>query len=319
MMKKTLVALAAVAVTGGAFAQAVLTGEVAYKFSSETAANSTLSGFGIGAADITIATTEDIPDVGKVSASMNLDGSSGRSSGATAGDVTLGLALTNGLTIKMGSTQGGSYLGSGLASAGADYDANLSGKVFSGRTNNDFISISASLMEGMKISYAHAEADVVAGTGSASALGTTTQAYDTLGLTYASGNLAADVYARTYNNQVASTLTSAQYKSRGSVSYDLGVAKIGAGIDTTNYTYGNTNTQSGFGVNIPMGRLSVGGQVASVVTSGGTSNYSRSGVIAGGKYKFSDRTYAVAQYYSYDAGSTVSNTSGYLFILYNTF
>ena len=103
------------------------------------------------------------------------------------------------------------------------------------------------------------------------------------------------------------------------MSYDLGVAKIGAGIDTTNYTYGNTNTQSAFGINIPMGALSVGGQLSSVVTSGGTSNYSRSGVMVGGKYDFSKRTYAVAQYYNYDAGSTVSNTSGYRFVVYNTF
>jgi len=318
-MKKTLVALAAVAAAGGAFAQSTLTGEVAYGFFSETAANSTLSGWGTEAADFTIATTEDVPELGKVTASMSLDGSGGRGANSTVNDIKLGLAMTNGLAITTGSVKGGSYLGQGLASAGAAYELNMSGKTLSSRTSNDFIAVAMTVMPGTKLSYTHTEADVVIGTGSASASGTTTQAYDTLSLSYTAGALAADVGVRTYNNQVASSLTSAQQKSRGSVSFDMGVAKIGAGVDSTNYTYGNTDTQSAFGINIPMGSLSIGGQVASRVTSGGTSNYSRSGTLVGGMYSFSARTYAVAQYYSYDAGSTVSNTSGYIFCLYNTF
>ena len=71
-----------------------------------------------------------------------------------------------------------------------------------------------------------------------------------------------------------------------------------------------------------MGALSIGGQLAAVVTSGNSasaSNYNRSGAMLGGKCAFSKRTYAVGQYFSYDAGSTVSNTSGYRFVLYNTF
>jgi len=318
-MKKTLVALAAVAAAGGAFAQSTLTGEVSYGFASVTAANSTLSGFGLEAADITIATTEDVEGLGKMSASINIDASSGRDVGTTAGDVKLGLALTNGLAITTGNVKGSSYLGSGLAAAGADFEVNMSGKILSSRTSNDFIGLTFEVMPGAKLSYTHTEADSAIGTGSASAAATTTQAYDTVALAYSSGALAANVQARTYNNQVASSTTSAQYKSRGSVSFDMGVAKIGAGVDSTNYTYGNTDTQSAFGITIPMGALTLGGQVASRVTSGGTSNYSRSGTLAGGMYSFSKRTYAFAQYYNYDAGSTVSNTSGYIFGLYNTF
>jgi hypothetical protein len=311
--------LAAVAAAGGAFAQSTLTGEISYGFSSETAANSTLSGFGLEAADFTVATTEEIEGLGKVSASLNFDGSGGRSSSATTGDMKLGLTLTNGLAITSGSVKGGSYLGQGLASAGAAFELNMSGKTLSSRTTNDFVALTVEVMPGAKLSYTHTEADVAIGTGAASAAGTTTQAYDTVSLAYSAGALAVDVGARTYNNQVASTTTSAQYKSRGSVSYDMGVAKIGAGVDTTNYTYGNTDTQSAFGITIPMGAATIGGQLASRVTSGGTSNYSRSGSIVGGTYSFSKRTYAVAQYYNYDAGSTVSNTSGYIFALYNTF
>ena len=57
MMKKTLVALAAVAVTGGAFAQSVLTGDIAYGFSSVTSNSSTTSGFGLNAADLYVNTS----------------------------------------------------------------------------------------------------------------------------------------------------------------------------------------------------------------------------------------------------------------------
>jgi hypothetical protein len=319
MMKKTLVALAAVAAAGGAFAQSTMTGELAYGFSSETAANSTLSGFGLEAADITISTTEDIEGVGKVAASMNFDASGGKGSNATTGDAILALTLTNGMKITGGSTKGSSYLAQGLASAGAAYELNMSGKILGSRTSNDFVSVSMPLMEGIKLTYTHTEADVTIGTGSASALNTSTQAYDTVSIDYAAGALAANVQARTYNQQIASSTSSAQSRSRAAASYDLGVAKIGAGVENTNYTYGNTKSDSAFGITIPMGALSIGGQVASTTTSGGTSNYSRSGAIVGGMYSLSKRTYAVAQYYSYDAGSTVSNTSGYIFTLYNTF
>jgi hypothetical protein len=322
MMKKTLVALAAVAVTGGAFAQATLTGEVAYGFASTTAANSTLSGFGLEAADFTIATAEDIEGVGKVAASINLDASGGRSSSATTGDVTISLTLANGLKIAGGSTQGASYLGQGLASAGAAYEWNMSGKILGSRTTNDYISFSMPLMEGTKVTYTHTEADVAIGTGSASALNTTTQAYDTISLDYTAGALAANVQARTYNQQVASSTSSASSRSRAAASYDLGVAKIGAGVENTNYMYGNSKSDSAFGLTIPMGAANIGGQFVSTSTSGNataSSNYTRTGAIFGGTYSLSKRTYAVAQYYSYDAGSTVSNTSGYIFALYNTF
>ena len=307
------------AVTGGAFAQSTMTGEVAYGFASKTAANSTLSGWGLEAADITIATTEAIEGLGKVDASLNLDASGGRSSSATTGDVTLSLTLTSGMKISGGSTQGSSYLGQGLASAGAAYELNMSGKILGSRTNNDFIAVSVPLMEGAKLTFNHTEADVAIGAGSASALGTSTQAYDTVSMDYAAGALAVNVQARTYNQQIASSETSKSSRSRAAASYDLGVAKIGAGVENTNFMYGNSQSDSGFGLTIPLGAANIGGQVVSAVTSGGTTNYSRSGAIFGGTYSLSKRTYAVAQYYSYDAGSTVSNTSGYIFALYNTF
>jgi len=322
MMKKTLVALAAVAVTGGAFAQSVMTGAVGFKFSSLTAANVMTSGWGVADGSITVKSTDDVEGLGKFDASINLAADSGNGSNMTAGNLSVSLTMASGVKLTGSSTYGGSYLGSGLAAAGADYDTNMSGKIFSSRSSNDAISVSIPLIDGVKLGYTHTEADATAGTGSAAASGTITQQYDTVTLTYAAGALAADVGFRNYNNQIASTSTSASSQNRGSVSYDLGVAKIGFGVVSTNYTYGNTNVQSGLGINIPMGKLSIGGQLATVATSGNASsasNYNRSGTMFGGMYSFSKRSYATAQYYSYDAGSTVSNTSGYSVTLYNTF
>jgi hypothetical protein len=321
MMKKTLVALAAVAVTGGAFAQSVLTGEIAYGFSSVNANNVTTSGFGLDAADVTFATSEDVEGLGKLSVSLNWDGSGGRNASLTAGDQSVTLVTAGGMTLFAGSVKGASYLGQGIASAGSSYDDNLSGKNISSRTSNDVLSAKMTLTDTLTLSVSHTEADVALGTGSALAVGATTQRYNTASLTFKAGQLSADGGYRSYDNQIANSTSSANTQSRASVGYDLGVAKIGAGMTTTTYMYGNTSTQSLLGVNVPLGALKVGGQYGQNVTSGNatsTSNYTRTGMILGSQYDFSKRTYLVGHWYSYDAGNSI-NTTGYYFALYNTF
>ena len=321
-MKKTLVALAAVAVTGGAFAQATLTGDVAYGFTSSTAANSTVSGFGLEAADLYFNISEDIEGVGKLDANINIDAAeSGRASGVQSGDIQMSLTTASGIKLSGGSTQGASYLSQGVASAGTAYEWNLSGKITAARTNNDFVAVSAPLMEGVKAGYTHTEADVSIGTGSAAALGAATQSYDTFSLDYAAGPLAVNVQARTYNGVVAASETYKQSRSRFAAAYDLGVAKIGDGVEATNFSYGNTQSDTAISISIPLGKLNIGGQIAQKATSGSatsSSNYTRTGSIFGGTYNLSKRTYVVGQVWSYDAGNT-TNTTGYGLAVYNTF
>ena len=321
-MKKTLVALAAVAATGGAFAQATLTGDVAYGFTSSTAANSTVSGFGLEAADLYFNISEDIEGVGKFAANINIDAAeSGRGSGVQSGDIQMSLTTASGIKLSGGSTQGASYLSQGVASAGTAYEWNLSGKITAARTNNDFVAVSAPLMEGVKAGYTHTEADVSIGTGSAAALGAATQSYDTFSLDYAAGPLAVNVQARTYNGVVAASETYKQSRSRFAAAYDLGVAKIGAGVEATNFSYGNTQSDTAISISIPLGNLNIGGQIAQKATSGSatsSSNYTRTGSIFGGTYNLSKRTYVVGQVWSFDAGNT-TNTTGYGLAVYNTF
>jgi hypothetical protein len=323
-------ALAAVAVTGGAFAQATMTGAIAYGFQSDTtSSNVTTSGFGMEDAEINFAVSEDLEGVGKLSAGLGIWWG-GRSTGAYSGDSNITLALSGGMKIVMKSAQAAEYLTGGIAGAGANFEADLTKTALLSRTNNDSVSVSLPIAEGTTLSVSHSEPDVVIGTGSAANVGilqtttataATVQPYDTVVLGYKAGGLVVDAQYRTYGRQETNNTVYANTKNRLSASYDLGAAKIGAGVDTTMYTYGNSNTKTLVGITIPMGSLTLGAQMLNVTASGNatsTSNYTRTGALAGGMYSLSKRTYLTGQYYTSDVGGT-SNQNGYLFSMYNTF
>ncbi len=325
MMKKTLVALAAVAATGGAFAQSVLTGDFAYGFSSATADQVTTSGMGLEWADIYINTSESVEGLGKLDVSFGLASDGGKGTSVYAGDHSITLTMASGVKIKAESATGSSYIAQGLASAGSAYEINLSNKLISARTINEAIIVTVPVAAGVSIVFAHAEADNVVGIGAGSSYAASSaqakQATNTVSLKYAAGALSVDAGYRSYNSVTETSESSATTKNRASASYDMGVAKIGVGVDTTNYSYGNAKTTSGVGINIPLGAVSIGGQFATVSTTGysdSTDNYTRNGSIFGAKYDLSKRTYLVGQYYSYDAGNT-TNSSGYFVGLFNSF
>ena len=323
MMKKTLVALAAVAATGGAFAQAVMTGYVAFGYESATSsANATTSGMGMDDAEINFAIAETIEGVGKLSATMGFT-NGGRGSSATGNDSTIKLTTDSGTAITMGTTKGASYLTGGVAAVGTNYNWDLSGRLFSSRTINDAVSVKIPLMEGLSLSIAHAEAAVSSyWTGTGAAGNGTEQRYNTASVGYAAGALVVDAGYRSYDNGQASSTSNANTRNRASASYDLGVAKIGLGYEATQYMYGNSKTDSLLGLNVPLGgALSFGTQVAQVSTSGNASaasNYNRNGYLVGMNYSLSKQTYVAAHYYSYDGGTTV-NPSGYGVFLYKGF
>ncbi|NBW25941.1 MAG: hypothetical protein EBR89_11180 [Betaproteobacteria bacterium] len=314
-------ALAAVAVAGGAFAQATMTGAIAYGFESDTSSsNVTTSGFGMEDAEINFAVSEDIEGVGKLGAGLGVAWG-GRSTAATANDSYIQFVLANGAKIKMASEKGAEYLTGGIAGAGANFEADLTSTTLLSRTTNDTVAVTVPLTDAVSFTYKHSEADVVIGTGSASNLNTPVQRYNTGVLGYKAGALVAEGQFRSYDNQVSNSTTYANTKNRFSASYDLGVAKIGAGVDQTNYTYGNTKTATLVGATVPVGSLTLGVQLLSVTAAGNSSassNYTRTGALAGGMYKLSNRTYVTGQYWTGDTGGT-SNTTGYLFSLYNTF
>jgi len=303
-------------------AQAVMTGYVAFGYSSDTSdANATTSGMGVDDAEINFAIAEDIGGVGKLSAGLGFI-SGGRGDAATGRDTTIKLTTASGTAVTMGTTKGASYLTGGVAAVGTNYNWDLSGKLFSDRTTTDAVSVKIPLMEGVSVSVAHSEAGTGYATGSGAAGNGTEQRYNTASLDYAAGALAVNAGYRAYDNTIASDAASSNTRNRASASYDLGIAKIGAGYESTQYMYGNSKTDSLLGVNLPVGgALSLGVQFAQQSTSGNASsasNYNRNGYLLGMNYTLSKQTYLAAHYYSYDGGTTV-NPSGYGVFLYKGF
>jgi predicted porin len=332
MMKKTLVALAAVAVAGGAFAQATMTGAIAYGFESDTtSSNVTTSGFGMEDAEINFAVSEDIEGLGKLSAGLGI-GWGGRASTAGSNDSNITLTLLSGLKIAMKSEKAGEYLTGGIAGAGANFEADLTYLGGLSRTKNDTVAVSFPVAEGITVTVKHSEpnTETTVGTGSAADRGTVAatstdagllQRHNTASLDYKAGALTVNAAYRSYDDQIANSAYYGNTKSRFSAAYDLGVAKIGAGVDQTNYTYGNTKTATLVGATVPVGSLTLGVQLLSISAANNassSSNYTRNSVLAGGQYNLSKRTYVTGQFYGGDVGGT-SNQTGYLFSLYNTF
>jgi len=322
-MKKTLVALAAVAAAGGAFAQATLTGAVGVGYSSTiSTANVLASGMGVDDASANFATTEDIEGFGKVAANFGVyAGASGEASSGN--DMAISITSASGVSFKVDSSKGASYLTNGVASAGTAYQWGLDGKLFTARTRNETASVKIPVAEGMTLTLSHTEgSNATTGYGvGAGAAGTTAQRYNTGALNYGAGALVVNAQYRTYDSQTTSSSATAASRTRGAASYDLGVAKIGAGFEQTIYTYGNKLTDTLVGVNVPAGALNLGAQIASrsaADNSSSSSNYDRAGYLLVANYAISKRTYVVANYYTYDGGST-TNGSGYGLFLYNSF
>jgi len=322
-MKKTLVALAAVAATGGAFAQATMTGGVGFSwYQSVTSAGATASGFGAGTNYLDFAISEDLDGGMKLSAAVGID--LGLESAYATGSRDISLALS---TASMGkftfkNSKGADYLAGGIAAVGSGYEMDNSGGAgtagaFGTRAVNDSISWSMPLTKELTISATYQEPTTDSGYG-AGASGTTANTGDyqrsnTYSLTYKSGPLVADFGYRTFDLANAQT-TNSSTRNRGSASYDLGVAKLGAGWSQTTATYGNTTTDTLIGFAVPMGQLTLSGQMANRALAGNklsTADVNYSGRVLTAVYSLSKRTDLFAAYKTWDAvyGSTSSPSS----------
>jgi len=318
-MKKTLVALAAFVAAGGAFAQANLTGDFSYGYGQETTGPGVATGgMGIGDADLYWKATEAIEGVGDLTVNLTLDLSGGSSFGQA--DQSMTLKLANGVSVKMGNVKGAAYLAGGIASAGSAFDAALDGKTHSARSFKDTLSISIPVAEGLKLGFSMEEGSSSAkGSGAAGTTLYGAQRRNTVSVDYASGAIAANAGYRTFDGTSSLATSYASSLNRASASYDLGVAKIGAGYEAITYGYGNTLTETLGGITIPLGNLTIGAQAGTASTSGKATDTSYSGAVYGGSYALSKRTSLTGQYYSWDAGSSAGNTTGYTFKMITTF
>jgi Gram-negative porin len=294
-MKKTLVALAALAAVGSSFAQSTvnLTGTYAAgyesnKFASATAgvAAVTNAGLGTDTASVQFSAVEDMGAGMKVSAKVSAGGLvRAQAVGGEDANVTFSGGFGSFYLTTFESAGSGVHQ---IASAGVPgYD--LQGRVFGANANIDLIGYSSWDMSGFKFHVNYVDRGNGASAGLSAGTDGSTVANPSFGLagTYTQGpiNARLDYTGWTRLQDAGVTLAAAsQPKDRVRLSgtYDFGMAKIGLGFSTLNRD-GKSDDSAG-----PQ----------------------KTGYTVGGQYDLSKRTNVGASLYSWKQESGTAATNG---------
>jgi len=312
-MKKSLIALAALAAFGTASAQSTVTvsGKLRYAFVSNSSTTTSTAvkaaGIQITDGDFVLTSVEDLGGGLKATASMAVQ-TGGRS--RTIGSRDGSLSLSGGFgTVGFSSVDAGNGIYS-LGSAGASYLLGLDSLVILDSGNTDLLTYTSPTVSGFtgKVSIIDSATAVDYSTSSTTGLSqnSTTAAQDGMvyGVTYVNGPLSVAADITTYgNNGIAAATARANGRTRVSASYNLGVAVIGAGYETRDAATSSTATElttkeTIIGINVPVGAFDFGVNYATSKTDGDT--YSKKGFDLGARYNFSKRTYAAVRYQSVD-------------------
>ena len=302
-MKKTLIALAAVAATGASFAQASLSGEFAWGYLSSTdGAGKKTSGGGIDTAQLAFKANEDLGGGMSVAVSMKVNlGDFG--AGAKSDDQSLTL------TTPIGGFSLLTYKPSDWVSqaSGAATWYGLDGKVLSARATRDAIAYTVPLMDGLTVTAAMLEpgGSLGEGTGNGGSIG---QSIYNFGAKYTLGAAVLQTAYLSYTNTDKADASTESVMRFGGT-YDLGVAKVGAGYQNAKLlNNGGDNVQYAISASAPVGgNMSVNGVYASNKVG---SADARTGFMLGAQYNLSKRTYAIANYGNW-TGSTTTNISAF--------
>lgn len=274
-MKKSLVALAAMAVVGAASAQSsvTLSGKLGFAYKTETAAAAAVpdqNGLGVTDGHFTLGASEDLGGGLKIAASMEVQ-SRGRTTGITGRDASLTLSGGFG-SVMIGAIEiGNGIIGLGGADAptmGLDGAAGLGGisrVVLSDVMNMDVLMYTSPDMSGFTFSAALLDQKTAAGAGAGTGgMESTSPNQDAslIGVNYANGPYAAAAdYTNFGLNAVAAGPAALDNRLRMSVSYDFGAAKVGFGYEKLKNTdVANTGeSQYLLGVSAPVAsNMSVG-------------------------------------------------------------
>jgi len=328
-MKKTLIALAAVAAlgtSGAAFAQATITGFMAAGYGSSTTGGATTSssgGFGVDTAEIYITASEDMGGGMKAGGTMGIGGLE-RAGGftnalspnayATYGtNYTMYVQSAAG-KLTVGSVKSGDYVSSGLASSGVNYyDFGDFGN-FGARSRRDIIALDLPVGP-IALTLSHQEAGNQVGEFNG-AEGSTGQRISIISATYVEGMLKANTQYFTYDNQKTGNTTAANV-FRLSANYNLGMATVGGGLQKATYDSSATATNYGISASVPMGALTLGAMIGSRVTDGfaAAANGTQSSYSLNANYALSKRTGVTGQYSNWDNGVGSVNKSNMALLL----
>jgi len=306
-MKKTLVALAVLAASGASFAQVALTGQIGFGIqTSSDKTGATAGGLGLSDSNLVFTASEDLGGGTKVTAQLKLDGMSRKS--VNGGDEFVSIAGGFG-TVKMGL---------------AEYDVDLpdqfgtfmGGTTLGGRNNYndserraDFVNYSTSF-GAFGVSVQHMEAEAAQGIGAGGA-GSKTQRLNTIAGSYAAGPLTVKADYSAYDNKDATIGNFYDNRTTLGGNYDLGVVKLGLGVQSMKYTVQGSALDTFVGVTVPVGALAVGVDFMNTKWSDtGNDGTSTSWGIQG-VYSLSKLTNIRVRYASYDEVMNPTNKTNY--------
>ena len=285
-MKKTLVAVAVLAVAGSAMAQVSVNGTFSFGYKATTrgnAAGTQSSGLGVDQSEIRLSAKEDLGNGQKVEAKLSFAGAdrSGESSeqpftyankGGSNGPVTgrdASLTYTN-MSIgqfKLSTSQGGDYFTSvaGLGVSGQGEPLiEMDGKLHEIKGPSDAISYTVPVGP-VYLNVEHSESGSFLGAGRGST-GGTAQRKNTYSVYYNGGPLTLLGAYRTYDRGLSGPCTASDCPALNATkdnlynlqaAYDFGVAKVGLAYQNVNASAGMHQIDTMVSVAAPLGPVTV--------------------------------------------------------------
>jgi predicted porin len=139
------------------------------------------------------------------------------------------------------------------------------------------------------------------------ATGSTDSRKDSIGVKYSAGALIIDAGYVSYDNKPANGASDYIYDLSGS--YDFGVAKLGAGVESRSYVGGGSRLDTLIGFAVPVGSLTLGLQFASRAlksSQNGVADATANSSALTATYNLSKRTYLAANYAREDNGNAAN-------------
>jgi len=311
-MKKTLVAIAALALVGAASAQSSvsLTGKFRFAYEATNngtgAANAKANGLRVTDGNVVFASVEDLGGGLKAGVSMDV-----RVRGRGAAGVVDGRDATVYLTGGFGTLVGGAVEAAngiiGYGGAGAPVIGLDDGLALAGGTNVDWLAYTTPNMGGFTatVQLVDGLANALGQQNGAGGMQSTAVSQDgvLIGGNYSNGpiNFKAD-YTSYGANAAAAPLADSRLRLSGN--YNLGVATLGLGYQQSKLVGGVKDKQWILGVAAPFGPVTVGANITNRKVDTGLKVKAYD---LGVKYDLSKRTYVMAGYQSEDSNANPDN------------
>ena len=299
-MKKSLIALAALAAVTAASAQSTATISGTYGAGYQSFYNTTASstsgataaginkGFTQTDASVKVDVSEDLGGGLRAAGAVQFAQNPLRGGGLVKEDSSLSLSGAFGTVAYANTRSSNTAIGSQVFASWLPVVSFYStGNVDSRADVDNFSYTSPELIKGLKAGYTFSEGTEGVATSAAKT--------NTFSATYSNGPLAAAVAYKSYNASAAGS--NMANRSEMFVTYDAGVAKVGAGFGSKLTSTGSALTA--YGISVPMGAITVGLNGA----SRGSLNFYEAGVV----YALSKRTSANVMFGNLEGGDNAGS------------